>query len=96
MTVSDVTADVEALKKDLNALRGDIKSLRNSVAEEMRNGADRAAEGISSAARSTAATVAAAGERGYNATTRQIEAYPLTSVLVAAGVGFVIGSLMRR
>lgn len=96
MAVSDVNADVEALKKDLTALRGDLKSLRSSMAEEMRNGADRAADGVASAARSTVASVAAAGEKGYSATARQIEANPLTSVLVAAGVGFVIGSLIRR
>ncbi len=96
MAVSDMSSDVEALKKDLSALRSDLKSLRSSVADEMRNGADRAAGGIASAARSTVDSVAAAGEKGYNATARQIEANPLTAVLIAAGVGFVLGSLIRR
>jgi ElaB/YqjD/DUF883 family membrane-anchored ribosome-binding protein len=96
MAATDMTADVEALKKDLQNLRNDLKSLRSSVADEMRNGADRAAEGLATAARHTVSSVAAAGEKGYSATTRQIEANPLTSVLIAAGLGFVIGSLMRR
>lgn len=96
MAAADVTADVEALKKDLQVLRSDLKSLRSSILEEVRDGTERAAEGVSGAARSTVASVAAAGEKGYNATARQIEANPLTSVLVAAGVGFVIGSLLRR
>ncbi len=96
MAAADISADIETLKEDLSALRDDLKSLRGSVAGELRNGADRAADGAAAAARSAMASVSAAGEKSYSVAARQIEANPLTSVLVAAGVGFVIGSLIRR
>lgn len=96
MATAELNSDVETLKKDLKALRDDLKSLRGSLSDEMRDGAGRAANGAAAAARSAMASVSAAGEKGYNVAARQIEANPLTSVLVAAGVGFVIGSLIRR
>lgn len=96
MASADVTADVEALKKDLSSLRGDIKSLKSSIAAEMREAAANASDGIAGAARSAVSSVAAAGEKGYTVTARQIEANPLTSVLIAAGIGIIIGSMLRR
>ncbi|MGE0652899.1 MAG: hypothetical protein AB7P12_14305 [Alphaproteobacteria bacterium] len=96
MAAADLNTDVETLKHDLRALRDDLKSLRGSLSDELRDGADRAAEGAAGAARSAMASVSAAGEKGYNVAARQIEANPLTSVLVAAGMGFVVGSLIRR
>jgi len=96
MASTDVAADVEALKKDLSSLRGDIKSLKSSIAAEIREAAANASDGLTGVARSAASTVAAAGEKSYTVAARQIEANPLTSVLMAAGIGIIIGSMLRR
>jgi ElaB/YqjD/DUF883 family membrane-anchored ribosome-binding protein len=74
------------------------------------NAADRAAQGISDAAsaagtavrdatRKVGATAADLGDRASEAShdlSRRVEQQPLTSVLVAAGVGFVAGLLLSR
>lgn len=96
MAAADLSADVEALKRDLSALRADIKALNESLAAEVSEGLGRATDGVSAAARQTLSSVATAGERGYNATVHQIEANPMTSILMAAGIGVLIGSMLRR
>lgn len=96
MAAADLAADVEALKSDLSALRQDIRSLNESLAAEFQDGVHRAKDGISAAARQTLSSAASAGERGYNATVHQIEANPMTSILMAAGIGVLIGSMLRR
>lgn len=96
MAPADIAADVEALKHDLSALQGDLRSLRSSVVSELRNSASQASDGLSGAARSAMSSVTSAGERGYGVAAKQIEANPVTSVLIAAGIGILIGSMLRR
>lgn len=96
MAAVDVNSDVEALKKDLSNLRGDLRSLRDNLTTQLREHAASSTNDFGATARSAASSVGAAGERSYSAAARQIEANPLTSVLVAAGIGLVIGSMLRR
>lgn len=96
MAATDLAADIESLKKDLSALRDDFRALNESLAAELSSGMARATDGVSAAARQTLSSVTTAGERGYNATVHQIEAHPMTSILMAAGIGVLIGSMLRR
>jgi len=96
MPAADLSAEVEALKKDLGALRNDIRSLNDAVANELQARLARAGDGVSAAARETLSSVSRAGERGYNTALQQIEQHPITSVLLAAGIGLLIGSMLRR
>jgi len=96
MVATDLAADVEALKRDLSALRSDIKALNESLAAELSDSVARATDGMSAAARQALSSAAQAGERGYSATVHKIEANPMTSILVAAGIGVLIGSMLRR
>jgi ElaB/YqjD/DUF883 family membrane-anchored ribosome-binding protein len=96
MAAADLAADVEALKKDLSALRNDIRSLNDTLAAELQERVGRATDGVTAAARETLSSAAQAGERGYSAAVHQIEAHPMTSILMAAGIGVLIGSMLRR
>ncbi len=92
--IKDVTGekDIDSLKADLNALRSDLAALTESLKErgyhEARARFDKA-KAQASEAREQAAQMA--GNVGH-----QIEERPLTSVLTAFGVGFVLGKLLGR
>jgi ElaB/YqjD/DUF883 family membrane-anchored ribosome-binding protein len=47
-------------------------------------------------ARDMAKDVRDQSERAVGAMARQVEEYPLTSIVVAAGVGFMLGMMMQR
>ncbi|MBB3809797.1 DUF883 family protein [Pseudochelatococcus contaminans] len=98
------------INSEIETLRNEIKSLTDSVADVVRRQTDHARDNVkgftdtvSSAAHSASQTghrlAADAQEAVGNATSKVeacIERNPVQSVLVAAGVGFVLGLLSRR
>ena len=85
-------AEVQALRDDLAALRTDIKSLW-SDAEDM----------VGTAARKQFANGKATAEKAREQATKakavaedKVKDHPYTAVLVALGVGAVIGLMQRR
>ena len=93
-TTPDLAADIDKLKSDLEELRRDvaaiasgIKALGAAKGEEAFARAEARAEEIGERARaSLAATEELLG--------REIEERPIASLLMAFGVGFVIGKLL--
>jgi ElaB/YqjD/DUF883 family membrane-anchored ribosome-binding protein len=92
---------------DLEALAGDVTSLKRDLArlmDRVKNGSYDAAKGstadaverLSKDADRVHRTLSKRGERSVSAITQRVERQPLTSVLIAFGVGLISGRLLSR
>lgn len=88
--------EIDTLKSDVAAVRGDIASLTNAIKGDAANGLDKAARNFSKSASHAFDTALAKERDAQKAVTQQVQENPLQSMLVAVGLGFVVGSLMRR
>ena len=85
--------DVALLKRDLSRLMEHMKNGTYDVATES---ARDAVERLSSEADQLYRSLAKQGGRSIKAVGRQVEEQPLTSLLVAFGVGLISGRLLGR
>ena len=94
-------------QSDLEALAGDVTSLKRTLArlmDRVKNGSNGAAKGstvdaverLSKDADRVYRTLSHRAERSINAITQRVERQPLTSVLIAFGVGLISGRLLSR
>jgi ElaB/YqjD/DUF883 family membrane-anchored ribosome-binding protein len=94
-------------QSDLEALAGDVTSLKRTLArlmDRVKNGSNGAAKGstveaverLSKDADRVYRTLSQRGERSVNAIAQRVERQPLTSVLIAFGVGLISGRLLSR
>lgn len=99
MADRDLQKEFDALKKDLVTLRGDLAALvdqggdvateaRRKLEEEVRDLRARLGEG--------AAAVKEKGAEMVGAVEDRISDSPFTSVITAAGVGFIVGWLLGK
>ena len=77
-----IVKDIAILKKDLGKLMGHVKA--------------GATETVNGEARRIYGSLAAERERSVAAITQQVEARPITSLLVAFAVGFIGSRLLPR
>jgi len=96
-------AEIDQLKSDLRSLREDFSKLGKDVMNATKHGAGHASEVARAEARKRLEqlgdAVDTARERGMSAkhdVERRIEEHPLAAVMVALGVGVVIGKLLDR
>jgi ElaB/YqjD/DUF883 family membrane-anchored ribosome-binding protein len=96
MENEEISKEMDQVKADITKLRGDMASLletlKNSGVEQGREYYDRAYE----RARRTGETVRDRAGEAYAAIGKEIEEYPLTSVLAAFVTGFVVGMVLDR
>jgi hypothetical protein len=93
---SDEGGDFEAIRADIETLRKDLGRLMEHVKSgAFQNVAGRFEE-ISGDARRLYDQARAGGERSAEALVRQVEERPLATLLVAFGLGFIGGRLIRR
>jgi len=97
------TAKARANGADLDVIRDDIEALRKDLArlmEHVKSGAFQNIAGrveeMSDDARRLYSQALAEGERSAEALTRQVEERPLTSLLIAFGLGFLSSRLVLR
>jgi ElaB/YqjD/DUF883 family membrane-anchored ribosome-binding protein len=94
-------------QSDLEAIAGDVSSLKRALArlmDHVKNGSYDAAKGstvdeverLSKDADRVYRTLSKRGERSVNAITQRVERQPLTSVLIAFGVGLISGRWLSR
>lgn len=85
----DMATHAERLKEDAANLAG-------ATGAEMRRSMTAAAETLSEAARKLIDTTRAASRDGLDRVSHQVEERPISSIAIAAGIGFLLGMLMRR
>ncbi len=100
---SDVAHDAEALQAQIEALKGDIAAISLTLADLVKSGVR---EGRAKAEQKAdhyrrqgmeQAEAALEGARAYGeALEGQIERNPFSALLVALGLGFLIGLMSRR
>ena len=88
-TEADLYEDLHAVKEDLRTLKEDFKHLASDAVDKSKSSAKAAA----TAAKDTATEQF---DRGVNATRHAVEERPLTSLLIAAGVGALVGAALTR
>lgn len=88
-TTGDLHHDLAALKEDLRSLKEDFKSLATDAMEKSKSHATAAA---------TAAKESATEhfDKSVKATRDAVEERPLTSLLIAAGIGALVGAVLTR
>ena len=108
--LDDVSDSVASARDKFKGVADDVQSRYRKVSDDVRRGAERAQHEIrrgAAAARETYRDTAEQVRRGYNKVrkdatrmSRQVGDYvqenPGKSVLIAAGVGFLIGLIVRR
>lgn len=77
-------------------LKEDAVNLAGATSAEMRRNMTAAAETLGDAARRLMDTTRSASREGLERVSHQVEERPMSSIAIAAGVGFLIGMLMRR
>lgn len=82
--------DIDTLREDLTALKADFTSLMSDLATSGKNVAKRGVETLTNTGETAAAQMNAMCTTARDTVGR----HPLTSVLVAAGVGAVLGRLL--
>ncbi len=88
-TGADTAAEFDKIREDIAALKADLARLGKDLANTARGE-------ISEESRRLYAKLAERGDRSVRAVSREIEERPLTVLLLAFGIGFISGSLLRR
>jgi ElaB/YqjD/DUF883 family membrane-anchored ribosome-binding protein len=81
---------------DLEKIAGDIQALKKDLARLMEHIKTGATETVSEEASRLYGTIASEGQRQAAALAQSVEEKPLTSVLIAFGVGFVVARILSR
>jgi ElaB/YqjD/DUF883 family membrane-anchored ribosome-binding protein len=97
---AETPADFDAIVGDLGALRRDFTALVSQMKSAALKGANGAAENtlnqLGDRANHLYDSAAAQGTRAAKAIGRQVEEQPITSLLIAFGVGFIASRLLIR
>ncbi|HXQ53080.1 MAG TPA: hypothetical protein VN802_18455 [Stellaceae bacterium] len=91
-----IVSDLASLKRDLAELFDHVKSGAVGGVGDATDAVRRSVGLLGDKARSAYDDVAAQGERSVKAIGRQVEERPITSLLIALGVGFVASRLLSR
>jgi ElaB/YqjD/DUF883 family membrane-anchored ribosome-binding protein len=98
-----VSADMAELAKEIRALQADVAALATTVKSLGLHEAEAVADAVRSkindaslSAKSTVDEVRRCGERAAEKLDSSIARHPNGAVLLAAGIGFFVGSMMRR
>jgi ElaB/YqjD/DUF883 family membrane-anchored ribosome-binding protein len=94
-----LSEDLEQLKSSFGQLRSDVTDLLTRAMGFGRHGAYMARDGASAAvdvARSRLSDLKDRGYEGVQSVEQRIEENPLTSALIAFGVGFVLAKILTR
>jgi ElaB/YqjD/DUF883 family membrane-anchored ribosome-binding protein len=95
-TMSEATAyAVKQATETMEGLRTVIDQTSKSL-RELSQGSGQWAQGAQVRAREMAKEMRDQGEWAANTVSRQVEEYPLTSLVVAFGVGYLCAMMLRR
>lgn len=92
----DVRKDIEELRKDLASLGKDVRKLAREGANDASRRAGSTVEDFQARAEETLSSVAAQGRDAAKSVEGTVKNRPLESLLVAFGVGVLLGNIIRR
>lgn len=96
MTARNVEGEFDTLKDDLGKLRADVSNLSSALKDVTSDTVREQVEIIRARIDSIAADAKLQGRASLDDLTGRIEERPLASVLIAFGVGVLIGKLFDR
>jgi ElaB/YqjD/DUF883 family membrane-anchored ribosome-binding protein len=96
MTTRNVEGEFDTLKDDLGKLRADVSNLSSALKDVTSDTVREQVEIIRARIDSIAADAKMQGRASLDDLTGRIEERPLASVLIAFGVGVLIGKLFDR
>lgn len=96
MTEHDYSRELEALRHDLGRIQSDLQALTRAFAEDARVTTRGTMHQVSRQAGDIAHRTRDAYRSSVDEVQHEVERHPLASLLTAAGIGFVVGSLARR
>jgi len=96
MTIHNVEEEFGTVKDDLAKLRGDIASLSHALKDVTSDTVHEQIAAIRNRIDNMTDDAKSQGRQRLDNLTDQIEEKPLTSVLIALGVGVLIGRLFAR
>ena len=96
MSSHNVESEFDTLKDDLAKLRADVASLSATLRDITSDTVHEQVDVIRGRINSLTGSAKAEGQQRLDELTEQIEERPLTSVLIAFGVGLLIGKLFDR
>lgn len=92
----DLQKELKALRADLSSLVSTVKEIGTTQAENLASQVKGAVGELGSRIRITADEARERGEVAAHEVEQMIGRHPLTAVMVAMGVGFIVGAITRR
>lgn len=96
MADKEYSAEIDALKKDITALRNDLSILVDTFKEDATQRASKARQNMESKWDAWEDRASRTAQESLDAVEKRIERSPMTAMLAAIGLGFLIGALIRR
>ena len=96
MSKSMTDPDLAMLQDDMATLKRDVLNLLEHLKLGAANGTQNAATRLNDGAQRLYENLTAGGKRSATAIGKQVEEQPLMAVLIALGVGFIGGRLLRH
>lgn len=96
MAADNYNAEVQAIKDDIAGLRKDLQALVKTVADDQKTHGKEALDKARAEVNRLAGQARAKGSEGISAIETHIEERPFTSVLMAFGIGLVLGKILDR
>ena len=93
---SEAAMEMEKLRADIATLRDDVSRLVKTLASEAKGLASEAKGDASEEVRRLYAKLSEQSGRSAKALAHEVEERPLTALLLAFGIGFIGGTLLRR
>jgi ElaB/YqjD/DUF883 family membrane-anchored ribosome-binding protein len=94
-TIQDTRSDLEAIKEDIAALKRDVAAAMETMRENAAGTAAGIAQQISDEASALYREVSDRGAKATQALGAKVEEQPLTSVLMAFAIGYVVSRITR-
>lgn len=96
MATRDTLSEGDDMATHASRLKEDAANLAGATGAELRRSMTAAAETLAEAARRMMETTRSASREGLEKVSHQVEERPIASIAIAAGIGFLLGMLMRR
>lgn len=95
-TASELRGQHEDVERELESLREDVANLTASLKNIAGNAANIAVDRLKERFDSTSENVQSAMSKGKATAQHTVEEHPMATVMVALGVGFLLGQWIRR